>query len=259
MDAGQLKHGPIGVVVLAVLGGVLVVGVVVGVLVVAGFFNSPTSTRSSAELAAMTSEALAESPGLAYDLSIEVAEGGALQGFNSSGLIDLQGQRFSGSADKGRGAAMLLAGGPGRGSLVVADGLFVQADGEPWEAFPRENARPLSALLDPNVIATAVGAAIERAEVDPAIRTEPCGVSTCQVVRLLLPPQTASDVAVLYTGQLQPPPPDLLPIEAELWLDPETGFPRHTTVQGVAGGTTTRIALDLERLDPPPPIDPPVP
>lgn len=64
---------------------------------------------------------------------------------------------------------------------------------------------------------------------------------------------------MLYTGQLQPPPPDLLPIEAELWLDPDTGFPRHATVQGVAGGTTTRIVLDLERLDPAPAIVPPVP
>jgi hypothetical protein len=216
MDADQPERGPIGIVGLAAVGAVLVVGVVVGVLVVAGFFSSPAGTRSSAELAAMTPEALAESPGLAYDLSIEVSEVGALQGFNSSGLIDLQGQRFSGIADKARGAAMLLAGGPGRGSLVLADGLFVQADGEPWEAFPRENAGPLSAFLDPNVIVTAVGAAIERAEVDQAIRTESCGVETCQVVRLHLPPETASDVAVLYTGQLQPPPPDLLPIEAEL-------------------------------------------
>ena len=94
----------------------------------------------------------------------------------------------------------------------------------------------------------------------PRLRTESCGAGTCQVVSLLLPPRVTSDLAAFVSGgQAEPPPADLMPIEAELWLDPETGFPVRFAAQAVAGPTTTRLVLDLERLDPPPFIDAPVP
>jgi hypothetical protein len=210
-------------------------------------------------LARMAPGALAEAPGLAYQLSVEVNEAGGLQGLASSGLIDLQAKRFSGTADGGRAASMLMFGGPTRGSVVLADGLFVQTEGGPWEAVPIENATQLQAFTDPDAIGRAVAAAIEGAEIDPGIRTESCGSAACQVVNLIVPPQAASAFIGELLGQEVPPPGDLLPIEAELWLDPETGFPTHVVVQGLAGGTTTRIDLDLERLDPQPAIAPPIP
>jgi hypothetical protein len=67
------------------------------------------------------------------------------------------------------------------------------------------------------------------------------------------------DLTALLFGEAQPPPNDLRPIEAELWLNPETGFPARLAARAVAGATTTTLVLDVERLDPPPSIAAPVP
>ena len=259
-DSG--RRPPIGVVFLA--GIALVVLIVLVLLALAGFFSTSTSTstptRSSAELVAMTPDAIAAAPGLRYGLSIETTDVRGGQGLASSGEIDLRGNRFAGSADPGRAASMLLFGGPNRGSVVLADGLFVQAEGGPWEAVPIENATPLRPIVDPSALSTAIGGALGQAQVDPELRTESCGTGTCQVVSLLLPPRVTSDlVAFVSGGQAEPPPADLMPIEAELWLDSETGFPVRFAAQALAGTTTTRLVLDLERLDPPPSIEAPAP
>jgi hypothetical protein len=208
----------------------------------------------------MAPDAIAGAPGLGYRLTIESNNAGGAQGLASSGEIDLQRNRFAGSADPGGAASMLLFGGPDHGSVVLADGLFVQTEGGPWEAVPIENAAPLRPFVDPAALSMAVAGALEQAQIDPDARTESCAAGTCQVVSLLLPPQVTSDLAGLVSGgQAEPPPADLRPIEAELWLDPETGFPVRLAAQALAGPTTTRLVLDLERLDPPPSIDAPVP
>jgi hypothetical protein len=142
---------------------------------------------------------------------------------------------------------------------VLADGLFVQTEDGPWEAVPAENAAQLRAFLDPASISTLARLAIEGSEIDPATRTTPCGPATCQVVNLTLPTQAIGLVVGQLTGQEQPAPIDLLPVKAELWLDQDTGFPRRIAVDATAGGTTTKIVLELERLEPPPVINPPVP
>ena len=155
---------------------------------------------------------------------------------------------------------MLLFGGPDRGSVVLADGLFVQTEGGPWEAVPIENATPLRPFVDPTALSRAVAGALGQAQIDPEARTKSCGAWTCQVVSLFFPPGVTSDLAAFVSGgQAEPPPADLRPIEAELWLQSESGFPVRLAVEGLAGPTTTRLVLDLERLDPPPAIDAPVP
>jgi len=262
---GRRDWPPTRGVLLAVLALILVGGTLVGILALGGFFTTsePTTsavTKSSAELVRMTPDAIAAAPGLGYRLSIETTEAGGAQGLASSGQLDLRENRFAGSADRGSAASMLLFGGPDRGSVVLADGLFVQTEGGPWEAVPIENATPLRPFVDPAALSAAVAHALEQAQIDPAVRTESCGDGTCHVVSLLLPPQVTSDLAGLVSGgQAEPPPADLHPIEAELWFDPETGFPVRLAAQALAGPTTTRLVLDLERLDPPPPIDAPVP
>ena len=254
------QRPPMGGVVIGIVALVLLVGVLV-VAFALGIFSTPSEpAKSSAELVQMAPDAIAGAPGLGYQLAIETNEAGGGQGLASSGEIDLQGNRFAGNADPGGGASMLLFGGPDRGSVVLADGLFVQAEGGPWEAVPIENAMPLRPFVDPAALSTLVAGALGQAQIDPEARTESCGAGTCQVVRLQLPPQVTSDLAAFVSGgQAEPPPVDLLPIEAELWLDSETGFPVRLAVQALAGPTTTRLVLDLERLDQPPAIDAPVP
>ena len=255
----QPRRTRVSGVLLAVLGGVVLISIVIAALVLGGFYNAPAPTRSPAELAELTPDALAEAPGLGYDLTIEVGEAGALMGMDSSGLIDLQARRFSGSADRGQAQSMLLFGGPESGSVVLADGLFIQTEDGPWEGVPAANATQLRAFLDPASIATMARLAIQAAEIDTATRTTPCGPESCQVINLTLPTQAIALVVGQVIGQQQPAPIDMLPVKAELWLDQETGFPRRVAIDATAGGTTTKIVLELERLDPPPVITPPAP
>ena len=256
---GDQQRRPFTRIALAVGGLTVVVVIFAGALALAGLFNAPGPTGNPVELIRMVPEALTDAPGLGYRLSVESGDAGGRLGLDSSGQIDFQSNRFAGTADRGRGASMLLFGGPARGSVVLTEGLFVQADGGPWEAAPVENAAQLRPFLDPATVAAAVGGALQRAEIDSAVRTESCDIGKCHVINLLLPARAVSDFAGHMLGQSEPPPPDLLPIETELWLDPETGFPVRTALQAIAGGTTTQIVLDLERLDSPPAIEQPAP
>ena len=201
IPADRRQRPPIGGLVLGALMLVLLVGIL-GAALALGVFSSPSEpTRSSAELVQMAPDAIAGAPGLGYRLSIETNEAGGGQGLASSGEIDLRGNRFAGSADPGGAASMLLFGGPDRGSVVLADGLFVQADGGPWEAVPIENATPLRPFVDPSALSTAVAGALGQAQVDPELRTESCGARTCQVVSLLFPPRVTSDLVAFVSGE----------------------------------------------------------
>jgi hypothetical protein len=253
------QRPPIAGVLLGMVALVLLVGILGAIAL--GVFSTPSEPpRSSAELVQTAPEAIAGAPGLGYQLSIETNEAGGGQGLASTGEIDLHGSRFAGSADPGGAASMLLFGGPDRGSVVLADGLFVQAEGGPWEAVPIENATPLRPFVDSSALSTAVAGALGQAQIDPEVRTEACGAATCHVVSLIFPPRVTSDLAAFVSGsEAEQPPADLRPIEADLWFDSETEFPVRLAAQALAGPTTTRLVLDLERLDPPPSIDAPVP
>ena len=243
----------IRVIGLAGLGMVLLVGVLVGIFAVGGFFTPSDVGRPPAEILQMAPDAIANAPGVRFRLSIESEEAGGLQGQNVTGLIDLRAGRFAGDADGGRGGSMLFFGGPDSGSLVLTDRLFIQTEDGPWEAVPVEDAARLRPFLDPALLSQALSRAIEVGHIDPAVRTADCAIGTCLVVGLVLPPMVTTDLtALMIDGNGQPPPNDLRPIEAGLWLDPETGFPVHLDVGVLAGPTKTTIALDLERLDPPP-------
>jgi hypothetical protein len=229
--------------------------VLVGILAVGGFFTPSDAGRPPAEILGMAPDAVATAPGVRFRLSMESEEPGGIQGQNVSGLIDLQAGRFAGDADSGRAALMLLFGGPQRGSLVLTDGLFIRSDGGPWEAVPVEDAARLRPFLDPAKLAQALQRSIDLARIDPTVRATECAIGSCLVVGLELPPMITTDLTALMIGEPgQPPPNDLRPIAAELWLDPETGFPVRLAVRIVAGAATTNLVLDLERLDPPPPI-----
>jgi hypothetical protein len=203
----------------------------------------------------MTPASIAAAPGVSYRLSIETDYPEGVLGFDSSGQIDLRSHRFKGDAGSGRGPDMLLFGGPRSGSAIMADDLFIKTEDGPWEAVPSENAAQLKPFLDPATLSRAFATAIDAARIDPAVRTTPCGASTCQIVGLTIPARATNDLTALMFGDAaQPAASDLQPIEADLWLDPETGFPAHLGTRLVAGATTTTVVLDLERLDPPPTI-----
>jgi hypothetical protein len=240
---------------------VALVGVIVGALALGGLFSRSVDMRSPAELARMTGGAVAAAPGLQYRLSVSSATPFGVQALNSAGSIDLRGHRFSGTADGGNGGTMLMFGGPNSGAVVLTDRLFSQTEGGPWEEVPVENAAQLRPFLDPDALRGAITQAIDLAHIDPEVRSTACGTATCQVVGMVLPPRAVSDLAAIMFGGavLQAPPNDLRPLEAELWLDPVTGFPARFATQAVAGDTTTMLTLDLVRLDSPPEISPPIP
>jgi hypothetical protein len=152
---------------------------------------------------------------------------------------------------------MLLFGGPQSGGAVVADGLFVQSEGGPWERVPNPRS-PLDKLTDPVGLATAIQAWIASSRVDTAVRFAPCGTQICQVVRLTVPPRAIFDLARYVMGTMGTPPPDLGPFDVDLSVD-SSGFPVHVAAQVTAGATTTAVTLDLVRLDAAPSITPPIP
>lgn len=250
------QRGPtLRTVVLVGLALILIVGIVVGTLAVGGFFSRAAVIRPPAEVVRLTSDAIATAPGVSYRLSIETDQPDGILGIDSSGQIDLRSHHFKGDAGSGPGPVMLLFGGPRSGSAVMADDLFIKTEDGPFEAVPIENAAQLRPFLDPATLSRAFASTIDGAHIDPVVRTTPCGASTCQIIGLEIPARATSDLTALMLGGAgQPSPSDLQPIEAELWVDPQTGFPAHLAARIVAGTTTTRVVLDLERLDPPPTI-----
>ena len=153
---------------------------------------------------------------------------------------------------------MSLFGGPSSGGVIVADGLFVQTEGQPWVRVPDGNPQ-LQAFLDPVRLSRAMQAVLDSSAVDPAIRSKPCGNETCRVITLSAPPNVLFDAEASLLGfSGQSPPADFGPTTIELLIDP-SGFPIRMDTTLIAGSTSTPIGLELARLDPVPTISPPIP
>ena len=237
---------------------VIVAGTVVGGLVIGGVLDRSREPIPPAELPATVIHAIATAPGIEYSLAISSRQGSGDLGLGSTGRIDLQHGRFSGTADSGAAPFMLLFGGPKSGAAVVADGLYVQTEGGPWERIAVRNPA-LDHLMDPIWLSTAVDRWMGSSRIDPAVRFAPCGQGTCQIVTVAVPPAALYRLAAdLMGADVGTPPPDLGPIDVELSID-RSGFPVQVTTQVTAGPTTTALTLDLVRLDPAPSITPPIP
>lgn len=236
---------------------VILAGMMVGVLAIGAYLAAPRGPIAPADLLSRAVKAIGSAPGIDYTLGITTSENVGPMGLHSTGRIDFLHGRFSGTADRGAAPFMLLFGGPQSGAVVVADGLFVQTEGGPWERIPNPSS-PLDKLTDPVGLATAIQAWIASTRIDSAVRFAPCGTQTCQIVRLTVPPRALFDLAGYVMGTMGTPPPDLGPFDVDLSVDP-SGFPVRVAAQVTAGATTTAVTLDLVRLDAAPSITPPIP
>ena len=238
--------------------GVILAVALLGAVLIGGLLERSRGPVPPAELAATAVEALASAPGVSYALTISSRDESGTMGLDARGSIDFQHRRFSGVADAGAGQFMLLFGGPQSGAAIVADGLYVQTEGGPWERISKPNA-VLDHLTDSTWLSTALERWLASSRIDPGTRFAPCGTETCQVVGVTVPPQALYQLtADLVGANVTEPPSDLGPIDAALSIDP-SGFPIRLATQVTAGGTTTALTLDLVRLDPAPSITPPIP
>jgi hypothetical protein len=210
------------------------------------------------KLADAVVQAIATAPGIHYSLMIN--KDADHPGIDSSGVIDFERRLFSGIANGGTdGSPMLFFGGPSRGSVVVADGLFVQTEGAPWVHMPETNPQ-LDWVMDRLGLSNALRRIFDESVIDPAIRFAPCGTERCRVIALTTPAKALFDAqAMLFDAGGQSPPADLLPTKVQLLIDPSSGFPARVDASVQAGSTTTVVSLELSRLDPVPTISPPVP
>jgi hypothetical protein len=227
-------------VALVALAIVILAGALVGAMAIGGYLHLADDRHPPADLATSVVQAIATAPGVRYSLMIASHYSDGTIRLESSGVIDFQQGRFSGTADGGGGdSAMLLFGGPSSGAVVVVDGLFVQTEGGSWEHVP-DRSTPLDGLVDPVGLSNAVKRALDSSQIDPAVRFAPCGTETCQVVGVSAPAQALFDLESLLVGQaVQPPSPDLGPTNVELFIDPPSGFPVRMETRITAGATTT--------------------
>jgi hypothetical protein len=252
------------------LAGILVIATV-GVLTVGGSVKPTEDVRPSqavqspaaraaqspAELATTAVNAIASAPGVRYTLAAGVDFGDFTQRLDSSGEIDLERHRFSGTADGG-GDSMILFGGPSSGAAVVANGLFVRTEAGAWEHIA-DPSSPLDRLLDPKALSAALAKWIASSKVDPTSRSAPCGDQRCQIIRISVPASALADLMEYMLGQRASSlPDDLAPISVALDVDP-SGFPVRMETVVTAGTTKTSVSLQLTRLDPAPTISPPIP
>jgi hypothetical protein len=235
--------------------------VVLATLAIGAFVQKQQDSIPSTQLADSAARAIATAPGVKFTFTISTHDGaGNSIGTNAAGVIDFSRVRFSGTADGGSGGApMLLFGGPSRGAVIVADGLFVQTEGQPWVHVPDSDPR-LDALMDPVRLSRAFQGVVDSSAIDPAIRFTPCGAESCRVITLTALPQALFDAETLMFGSSgQTPPADFGSTTIELLIDPSSGFPVGMDTTLKAGSTTTQVSLELARLDPMPSISPPIP
>ena len=213
--------------------------------------------REAGDLAVSAAAAVAAAPGVRFSVSIVTVP--PMGGIDSDGVIDFEKRRFSGTANGGvAGGSMLMFGGPTRGALIVADGLFVQTEAGPWERQP-DQATFLDRLIDRAGLSQALARAFMASPIDPAVREAPCAAETCQVVGLAPPPAALRALAIyLFGDNISEMPPDMAPTAVDLYLDP-SGFPVRMETRLKAGTTVTTVTLLLARLDPAPAIAPPIP
>ena len=239
--------------------GVIIAVALLGAVLIGGLLERSRGPVPPAELAATAVEALASAPGVSYALTISSRDESGTMGLDARGSIDFQHRRFSGVADAGAGQFMLLFGGPQSGAAIVADGLYVQTEGGPWERISKPNA-VLDHLTDSTWLSTALERWLASSRIDPG-STALCAMRDRDMPgRCRHRPTAALDqlTADLVGGNVTEPPPDLGLIDAALSIDP-SGFPVRLATQVTAGGTTTALTLDLVRLDPAPSITPPIP
>ena len=239
---------------------VVLVLVVLGTVAIGAVLQNSRENVPSTQLADSAVRAIATAPGVQFKLAIATrfdAQNSAAT--NAAGVIDFSTGRFSGTADGGAaGAPMFLFGGPTRGGVIVADGLFVQTEGQPWVHVPGSNPQ-LEAFMDPSRLSRAFQAVLDASAIDPAIRFAPCGARSCRTITVSAPPQAIFDAETLILGSSgQTPPADFGSTTIELLIDPATGFPVRMNTTLEAGSTTTDVSLELARLDPVPSISPPV-
>ena len=174
-------------------------------------------------------------------------------------MIDFAKGRFSGMADGGGGGApMLLFGGPSNGRVIIADGLFVQTEEQPW-VHVADASSQLDVFTDRVRLSQAFRSIIESSVIDGGIRFEPCGAESCRVILLTARPKALFDAESLILGVTdQVPPADFEPTTIQLLIEPSSGFPVRIDTTLMAGLTTTRVTLELERLAPVPSISPPI-
>ena len=239
---------------------IVLVLVVLGTLAIGALVQMQRDSIPSTQLADSAAQAIATAPGVRFTFTISTHDGaGNSIGTNAAGVVDFSEGRFSGTADGGSGGApMSLFGGPSRGAVIVADGLFVQTEGQPWVHVPDSNPQ-LDALMDPVRLSRAFQGVLDSSAIDPAVRFTPCGSESCRVMTLTAPPQALFDAGTLLFGSSgQTPPADFGSTTIELLVDPASGFPVRMDTTLTAGSTTTQVSVELSRLDPVPSISPPI-
>jgi hypothetical protein len=236
---------------------IALVAALLGALAVGGYIRRSDQDPPDKLVAAVV-QAIATAPGIHFSLTI--GKDADHPGIDSSGVIDFEHRRFSGTADGGTdGSPMLFFGGPSSGGVIVADGLFVQTEGAPWVHMPGTDPH-LDWVMDRPELSNALKGMFDASVIDPAIRFAPCGAEMCRVIAFMTPAKALSDAEVLLLGTgVQLPPSDLEPTNIVLLIDPPSGFPVRMDTTIKAGPTTTIVSLELSRLEPVPSISPPVP
>jgi outer membrane lipoprotein-sorting protein len=256
-SVGRYRGRPLALVLVLVV----LVLVVLATLAIGAFTQNQRDSLPSTQLADSAARAIATASRVQFKLTISTEDGaGNSSDTNVVGAIDFSRGRFSGTADGGSGGApMLLFGGPSRGSVIFADGLFVQTEGQSWVHVPGSNPQ-LDAFMDPIRLSRAFQGILGSSAIDPGIRFTPCGTVTCRVITLSASPQALFDAETLMFGSSgQTPPADFGSTTIKLLIDPSSGFPVRMDTTLKAGSTTTQVSLELARLDSAPSISPPVP
>ena len=258
---GQTRHPRrLTWVALVAIAIVIILGAVLGALAIGNCLHQSHDQDPPAQLAAAAVQAVATAPGVRYSLTIDTHYVEGTLSLDSSGVIDFQQHRFSGTADGGGGSAsMLLFGGPSAGAVIVADGLFVQTEGRPWVHVPQMDPQ-LGPFMDRVALSNTLRTIVDSSVIDPAVQFAPCGTETCRVLAMSTPAKALFDAGTLLEGPTgQAPPHDLGTTDIKLLVDPSSGFPVRMDTSITAGLTTTVLSLQLTRLDPVPSIAPPVP
>ena len=136
--------------------------------------------------------------------------------------------------------------------------MFVQTEGGPWV---RSDANPqFDAITNRAVVSQAFASALGLSDVDPAIRTIPCGTTTCRLVTVAMP--NAAFFALqraVFGDAAGEAPADLRPVVVQVSIDPSTGFLAGLEARTTAGTTTIHVQLVLAQLDTATEISPPIP
>ena len=142
---------------------------------------------------------------------------------------------------------------------MIADGLFLHDQSDVWKRIP-DGRVPTDWVFDAGGRAHALENALAKATVGSALRTAPCGTTTCQVIEVTLPASAMSDFRATLTGMSSDPlPADVGSVSGELFVDLSKGYLRRVDAAFTAGDTTWLITVSLETLSQAPEIVAPIP